>query len=63
MKAVTGIKIPLWRPSNLDTSVGADLYRIEFNLNYIIKKGDESIGDDDFYDRLKETTRVIKLFL
>jgi ABC-type proline/glycine betaine transport system permease subunit len=33
VKALTEIKIPAWRPSSLDTSVGADLYRIDFTFN------------------------------
>lgn len=60
VKALTEIKISAWRPSSLDTSVGADLYRIDFTFNYVIKKKDESIDDDEFYEMLKEVAKVSK---
>ncbi|XP_076090784.1 uncharacterized protein LOC143062823 [Mytilus galloprovincialis] len=60
VKSLTGIKIPPWRPSALDTSVGADLYRVEFYLNYIINKKEETTDDAEFYEKLKDVAQSIE---
>lgn len=58
VQALTEIKIPQWRPLSMDTSVGADLFRIEFYKNYILSQKDEKIEDDVFTTMSTELTEV-----
>lgn len=58
IRSLTEIRIPAWRPLPMDTSAGADLYRIQFYWNYVLSKKEEAIENDVFNEILPELTEV-----